>query len=434
TTVYLNRQVETALNGMAAVFDRLGPAELARQVDYAVAYDARRVNMIGVFDAAGRPVAGNLRFVPSGIPQDGAWHRFTYLPALRAAPGGAGQAWPAAVGASTGTAIARVSRLTDGGTFVLGRDVSQMLEVRNVILDALIGGGAAILALGLAGSFALATRPLRRIRAIRSVAQRIMLGELQLRIPQTGRHDELELLSATVNRMLDEIARLLIEVKSATDTIAHDLRTPLTRLRASLYRALQDEGLTDRPRALLEQALADTEALLARFRALLRIAEIEARERRAGFVRVDLGELVRKLGELFEPLAEEKSVAFAVDAGAVGTIEADPDLLFEALSNLLDNAIKFTPRGGAVRVVLAVGSGGPRIDIHDSGPGIAASEREAVLRRFYRASRTRGAGGYGLGLSIVAAVMALHGFKLEFQDCEDGAHVTVDCWPHPFAK
>jgi len=221
-----------------------------------------------------------------------------------------------------------------------------------------------------------------------------------------------------------------VEVKSVTDTIAHDLRTPLTRLRALLYRTLQESDSKTRQFANYEQAIGETDTLLRRFHALLRIAEIENRQRHAGFAQVDLRKVAEEIKNLFEPLAEEKGVHLRDTIEPVGEIIADPDLLFEAVSNLVDNAIKFTPVGGFVEIILTPTSQGPRMEIRDSGPGVSVQDRQAVLQRFYRSPNAAVATGFGLGLSIVSAILRLHHFRLEFQDAVQGTNLRLDCWPH----
>jgi signal transduction histidine kinase len=418
TESYLTRQVDTVLNSMVATYSHMDRAELPNQVTESILYDARHINLIGIFSSDGKPVAGNLRYVPQILKSDGELHEFRYGPSLRdRAP-------------VSGVAVAGATRLPSGEWLVLGRDVTQLAELRLVIERALIVGGGGILLVGLAGGLALSIRPLRRINDIREITQKIMLGDLQLRIPLSGRHDELDILARTVNSMLDEIARLLAEVKSVTDTIAHDLRTPLTRLRALLYRTLQESDSKTRQFANYEQAIGETDTLLRRFHALLRIAEIENRQRHAGFAQVDLCKVAEEIKNLFEPLAEEKGVHLRDTIEPVGTILADPDLLFEALSNLVDNAIKFTPAGGFVELVLMPTSLGPRMEIRDSGPGVSIQDRQAVLQRFYRSPNAAVASGFGLGLSIVSAILRLHHFKLEFQDAARGTYLRLDCWPH----
>ena len=424
TSSYLVHRVDDSIYGMAGNFKNLAPDNVAHEVDEALAYDLRRSDLYGLFTADGKAIAGNMKALPPNLPVDGNIHQFAHqsIPAFRS-PASATQT-------VNGLAHALVQRLANGNILIIGRDFTQLAEIKAIILNALIGSGTVILFIGLLSGFALSLSPLRRISAIRATSRRIMQGELSLRMPLSNRHDELDMLSTIVNAMLEEIERLLTEVKGVTDTLAHDLRTPLTRLRLMLYRAQQQLTPGHPQQALLENALGETDSLLIRFRALLRISEIENHQRKSGFKSVNPEEVLMQLVELFEPLAEDASVNLTLQCEATPTIEADPDLLFEALSNLVDNAIKFTPAGGSVWIKLSQMNSMPRIDIIDTGCGIPVSEREAVLLRFHRSNTAQAhhnKEGYGLGLSIVAAVMRLHGFSMQFQDTEFGTHVTVYC-------
>ena len=424
TSSYLVHRIDDSIISMASNFNQLAPDKVSLEVQEVLVYDLRRSNLYGLFRADGTVIAGNMRSMPAGLPADGQIHQFAQL-SLPPYPSPTNSVQPV-----NGQARALVRRLADGNILIVGRDFTQLAEIKAIILNALLGSGAIILFIGLLSGFALSLSPLRRINAIRATSDRIMQGELSLRMSVSGRHDELDMLATIVNTMLEEIERLLTEVKSVTDTVAHDLRTPLTRLRLTLYRA-QQQLLPDQPQhQLLDQALEETDALLGRFRALLRISEIENWQRKSGFLSVNPEEIVNQLFELFEPLAEDAGVSLTLHCEAGGMIDADPDLLFEALSNLLDNAIKFTPAGGSVWIRLSQPDGIVKIDIIDTGCGIPVSEREAVLLRFHRSSTAQhhpDKEGYGLGLSIVAAVMRLHGFSLIFQDTELGTHLSVLC-------
>jgi signal transduction histidine kinase len=273
----------------------------------------------------------------------------------------------------------------------------------------------------------LSLSPLRRIRAIKSASDRVVEGDVRARLPIAGRHDELDMLAGIVNAMLDEVERLVKEVKSVCDSVAHDLRTPLTRLRAKVYRMQQDLREQPRHRDAAEQAVAEIDTLLGRFNALLRISEIEDRARRDGFAEVDLAAIIQQTLELYEPLADERGVRIAYLPRVVPHIYGDGELLFEALNNLVDNAIKFTPAEGTVVVALVDAPDGPRIDIIDTGPGIPAEERETVLQRFYRGESARDLPGSGLGLSIVSAIVRVHRFTLEIADAPSGTRVSLHC-------
>jgi len=218
-------------------------------------------------------------------------------------------------------------------------------------------------------------------------------------------------------------------VQVVGQNVAHDLRTPLNRLRALLYRTSQCLGEGQPGHAAVEQALKETDDLLARFRALQRIAEIDRRARRAGFAAVSLEPLLRNVHELYEPLAEEAGQTLALELCPTEPIQADGELLFEAVSNLVANAIKFTPPGGRVVLKLSAAPEGPRIQVIDSGPGVPEGERESVLQRFYRSPSHEQTPGSGLGLSIVAAVVRLHDFRLTLADASPGLRVAIDGWP-----
>jgi signal transduction histidine kinase len=224
--------------------------------------------------------------------------------------------------------------------------------------------------------------------------------------------------------MMDEVERLMSEVKGATETIAHDLITPLTRASTQLHRLQQADSAGSEDFVRLT---AEVDGVLDRFRAILRISELEARSRRAGFLQVDLVDIVTPVVDLYQPLAEAGGVWLSAAGERGKMIEADPKLLIEAVSNLVDNAIKFSGSGGAVQVRLGEDPAQPQIIIQDNGPGIAAEEHDAVLQRFYRSERNRLTPGTGLGLSIVAAIIRLHGFTLTLEDARPGLRIIIDC-------
>jgi signal transduction histidine kinase len=272
---------------------------------------------------------------------------------------------------------------------------------------------------------------MRRVADMRRVTTRIANGDLGERLPIGGR-DELDMLCHLVNHMLAEVERLMNEVKGACDGIAHDLRTPLVRLRlqlANLAERVRDSG-DETANKLVANARVEADSILDRFGAMLRISEIGALQRRSGFDVVSLQTLVDELCDLYQPLAEEKSIKLRSRTEAVEPVHADRALLFEAFSNLLDNAIKFAPAGGDVSVELWSRRAGPQLVIADNGPGIPVSERNAVLNRFYRVEQTRHIPGTGLGLGIVSAIVRLHDFELRIGGEDCGTTITIDCWPH----
>jgi signal transduction histidine kinase len=373
-------------------------------------------------------------------------------------------------------------RRPDGRVLIVARDLTQIVHVRDTIIRALLVGGALCLAGGIVVGLVLSVRQVRRVRDIRRATLRISQGHLHQRLPVGGR-DEIDLLAHLVNHMLDEVERLMHEVKDACDGIAHDLRTPLAHVRGLLGQIAEQPATRNAPatRALVEQARAQSDLLLMRFKAMLRISEIGSLQRRGGFAEVDLQSLVEEVGGFYEPLAHSRSVSWTVVTEPVGVIHGDRALLFEAFSNLLDNAIKFADcgardvvqpsgkggevmhaggertgdsageasaeadsHGGAVTLRLRSGLSGPVVDIVDNGPGIAAGERQAVLQPFYRSERTMHVEGSGLGLGVVMAVLRVHDFSLHISaanlgapNAQDvsrpGARMTIECWPRTLA-
>lgn len=342
----------------------------------------------------GEPIVGNIRL--SGRVRPG--HAFTI-------PEQAGGHAPVRV---------LTERTATGETIVLGRDISQIRDLRRHLLLILLGSGLAGSAAVLAAAVALSLAPLRRVQALARASGRIAAGDLAVRMPILGRHDELDQFAGTVNRMVDEVSHVVGQVKIATDAIAHDLRTPLARTRAALHRLRQRESLPQAEVGIVADALADLDAVIERFGALLRISELEAAGRRSGLRQMALAPLLDELVELYQPLAEERGVTLALDIDVVAPFEADGELLFEAVGNLLDNAIKFAR--SAVLLRARQEASGPVLEVVDDGPGIPTAERGAVLRRFHRTATAAAVEGTGLGLAVVSAILRLHGFALELDD------------------
>jgi signal transduction histidine kinase len=416
TARYLENVVDRILEQRLHFLATVDRSRLPELLAATTSLDLRGAMSFGLFDAEGRYLLGDIDQVPPELPVDGEVH-----PLPRGVSRLSGQR-----GSRTrGVALRRSG---DELLLVLVRDYGNVDRVGTIIRGGLLWAMSLTLIPGLLGGFLLARGPLHRVRGIEAAIEPIMRGDLRARLPISGRRDELDMLAAIVNRMLDQIERLLGEVKGVSDSIAHDLRTPLTRLRAQLYR-LQREPLDGASSALLlERCLGDTDALLDRFRALLRISELEDLRRRAGFRQVDVSDILRRVHELYAPLAEDRTLEFSLQAAQVPLVNADADLLFEAVTNLVSNAIKFTPPGGRIVLRTQADSQGARIEVLDNGPGIAPEEREAVLQRFYRTQRDQHRPGFGLGLSIVAAIVKLHGFRLEIGANEPtGSCMTIYC-------
>jgi signal transduction histidine kinase len=318
-------------------------------------------------------------------------------------------------------------RMSTGETLLIGRDITPIVDLRKRVLAILVWSGLAIALAVLVSGIALSLAPLRRVRDLQRTSREIAAGDMEARMPLMGRGDELDLFAGTVNSMVEEVGRVIAQVKGVTDAVAHDLRTPLTRVRSQLYRVRQAPGVETQTAAMIEAATQDLDVVLERFAALLRISELEASGRRAGFGTIDLDALIESIRDLYDPLAEDRAVTLDFVRSGGACVRGDGKLLFEALSNLVDNAIKFVPVGGRVLIALAGEAGAPVIEVRDDGRGIAVDERRAVLRRFHRGADAGDVPGSGLGLSVVAAIVHLHGFVLEFDDGNPGLIVRIRC-------
>jgi signal transduction histidine kinase len=282
-------------------------------------------------------------------------------------------------------------------------------------------GLALILALALLGAVVVSRSRIRRIAKIDEVLGEVMAGDLSRRIPIDGTSDDIEDLSEKLNRMLGELSNLVEGVRRVSDSIAHDLRTPLARLKTRLERLRRG-----RPDEEIGEAIDEADRLLSTFGALLRIARIESGERgRAGFAAVDLTSLIDDVAELYRPLIEEKGSRLTLHNAPRVVVQADRDMLFQAVANLVDNAIKHTPGGGRIEISLTPRNGGAEIIVADDGSGIPPEEREKVRERFYRLDRSRTTPGAGLGLSLVSAVAARHEGELRLEDNEPGLRAVL---------
>jgi signal transduction histidine kinase len=310
--------------------------------------------------------------------------------------------------------------LPSGYELFVGRQDDQRDAVIDVILSQLVGGVLLTVILGMIGGVILTGSVVSRLEVINDVSREIMTGDLTARIPTKGTGDEYDRVADNLNRMLDQINVLMTEVKRVSDNISHDLRTPLTRLRNRLEQLLDDRQDRKTQRAVVERAIEDSNGLLDTFNALLRIAEINSGSRRARFAELDLGGILQDVYELYEPVAAERDQTVALHIPASAIIRGDKDLLFQAITNLVDNAIKHTPGGGPIDISLKANRTEVTVSVADSGPGILPEERNAVFNRFYRTESSRTTPGSGLGLTLVAAIAELHGARIELGDNKPG--------------
>ena len=391
----------------------LPQARLLDALDERLSGDVHRNRYVAVFKPDGSRVMGNVSALPHLLDPDGRAH---LVELQRSEPRG--------LGPDDAQAVA--CPLAAGGTLLLAHDLDDLNHLRGLVLRAIGLSALPAVLLALLGGVALSVRAQVRVQGVRLTTERIIAGQLRERLPVRGSRDAFDLLSLNVNRMLDRIEELMAEVRAVGDDIAHELRTPLTRLRAGLERGCEEAGTPEEIRAVGEKAMLEIDQALSIIVALLRIREIEQVQRRSHFQAVDLEQIVRTAMDLYGPNAEAKSLTLRLSVERVAPFAGDPDLLMEAVANLIDNAIKFTGPGGHVQVNLSPrAEGGATIIIADDGPGIRPDERDAVLNRFHRASSAARLPGHGLGLSLVAAITKLHGFELKIDGGEVGCTVTI---------
>jgi signal transduction histidine kinase len=329
------------------------------------------------------------------------------------------------------SALVRVTQLSGGFRLLVGRDLEERSRMREIITAAARGSFALVIVLGLAGGFFVTRRVLRRFDAMTETTQRIMAGDLSERLPIAGTGDELDRLASNLNDMLERIEALMRGLKEVSDNIAHDLKTPLTRLRNRCEEALRSARGEPEYRAALESMLEESEGLIRTFDALLMIARAESGHSRENMTLFDAADIVRGVGELYEPVAEEKGLDLKVEASAPARVRGNRELLSQALANLVDNAIKYSQppeeTSGTSEIVLSAREeeGRVLISVADRGPGIAQPDRVRAVERFVRLPESAAQPGSGLGLSLAAAVATLHGGTLTLEDNAPGLRVVI---------
>ena len=344
--------IEADIKGLAEQYEQRGTPGVAAIISERVRKDPGGRTVYLLTDPLRRPLVGNLSKWPTVAPDASGWIEFELQD--RDAPDG-----------EVYLARARPFVLLDGLNLLVGREVRELVRTRDMVINAVIWGSAITLALALAGGIAMSRSTTRRIEAINQTSREIADGALDRRIPTLGTDDEFDRLAIQLNEMLDRNQSLMEGLRHVTDNIAHDLRTPLSRLRQTLE-SLDENGLSKTGRTTrIDRAIAEADGLLSVFNALLRITQIEAGGRRENFATIDIGELLRDVAELYEPVAEEKNLSFSLRCDETTSIEGDRDLLFQAIGNLADNAVKYAPPGGSVTMHAADRT----VTVSDTGPG-----------------------------------------------------------------
>src|SRR6266852_3757347 len=402
-TARSDRVITVELDGIAG----LSPERRLEAIDEKLRQDPRGVQVAAIFAADGHRIAGNLESLPPHLRID--------------AP-------------AQGTDVVRTDRnsrehqviraigrrMRNGDVLILGRNVDEAGEISHVVGQALALGLLPGFCLCLLAGAWLSVRAQKRVEEVNQRVQRIIAGDLSERLPHRNVDEPFSKLAVIVNGMLDEMETMIHALAGVGNDIAHDLRTPLTRARLTLERGRTNATSLEQLQTVADKAITGIDQSLAIITALLRLAEIENSRRSAAFGTVSLHEMLREVCDIYEPIAENKSIDLRVGVQQRLSVRGDRDLLFEAVANLVDNAIKFTPEGGRVDIELIRGDNETTVRVTDTGPGINDQEREAVLRRFYRSDKIRSAPGVGLGLNLVAAIVKLHGFRLAIHPGQGG--------------
>jgi len=388
------------------------PRELSVRVHDVLAADEHRTRFAAVFDARGRRLAGNVLHLPTAASRDGAIFQFEGIRDNER-------------GRKVEDMRVALRHLPGGRTVLIGNDLDALDQSRHDLFMAIAAGALPALCVALGLGLTLGVASQQRVRRIESALDRIVAGDFSGRLPVANGSGEVDRIAFGVNRMLEAIETLLDEVRGVGDDMAHDLRTPLGRVRAQLERSRGSARTSDELRMAIDRAIGGLDQALTVIVAILRIGEIEHRARRSGFANVDLAEIVREVVELYAPIAEDAGVELAAVATVAVPVDGDRALLFEALANLTDNAIKFAASGGQVSVRACRDRGRAMLVVRDDGPGIAPEDRAAMLKRFVRADKSRHVAGNGLGLSLVAAIARLHDCALTIEAGSPGCVVTL---------
>ena len=407
TAGLLDRQVEAAVRadarGLAERWEEGGIPALVLTIQDRLAENVDDDAIYLLANPLGRPLAGNLAHWPDVVRRTDGWYE---LPVKRAGIASVG--------------LVHRYDLPGGFRLLVGRDVRNRAQLRRLLTDALLWAMGVVAIMVTIGAAVVRSLFRRTLANVSATATAIAAGDLTRRVRLSGRGDEFDQLAETINDMLDRIARLMDGVRQVSNAIAHDLRTPITRARTRLEDAALHAATPEDLRAAIERATVDLDGIVAVFQALLRISEIEAGSRRSAFAGFDLAPVLADIAELYGAVAEEKEVALAVELPTHLPAYGDQALVQQAVANLLDNAVKFSPPGSTVR--LAVRSRGGQVDIvvADQGPGIPEADRTRATERFFRGETARSTPGAGLGLALVQAVAQLHGGALVLEDAAPG--------------
>jgi signal transduction histidine kinase len=419
-TEQITETVDAEITGLSEQYRQGGIRRLVVVVDSRARRPGSSLYLVTTF--TGEALAGNVTALAPGILDNPGWTETVYrrLDETEAPE-------------HDHNALVQVFQLPGGFRLLVGRDLDERERLYHIVLSAGRWSVALVIVLGLAGGLFVTRRVLRRVDAMTETTRTIMAGDLGGRLPVTGTGDELDRLAENLNAMLERIEALMYGLKEVSDNIAHDLKTPLTRLRNRTEEALRTAKSETEYRAALEATIEESEGLIRTFNALLMIARVESGQARDDMSEFDAAEIAHDVGELYEPLAEQKGIALKVEADTPAKVRGNRELVSQALANLVDNAIKYTePRersvnGATPEIVVRALSEGDRIllTVADRGPGIAEADRARVVERFVRLEQSRSQPGSGLGLSLASAVARLHGGDLTIADNQPGLKSVI---------
>ncbi|MEQ8818454.1 MAG: HAMP domain-containing sensor histidine kinase [Thalassobaculum sp.] len=400
--------VASEMRGLIEHFSESGLADLMQTVRDRSAVPAEAEPVYLVVDGLGNRLAGNLLAWPPTILPDGGWRKVELYRR--------GEENPILIGA-------RGYELIGGVRLLVGRALEGRVAIQDAIGESLLWALAALWAMAVGGGILLSRTVLRRVGEVAAINREVMVGELGRRVPVRGSGDEFDRLADSMNAMLSRIEELMVGMRTVTDSVGHDIRSPLTRLRNRLERARLAGASEAEREAALDAAVADVDLTLDLLGRLLDIARAESGLQRGEMAAVDLGAVARDVVDLYEPIAEDRGMVLEADAGREIAIAGHAELLAQALSNLVDNATKYARR--RIRVDAWQDENAARVAVTDDGPGIPAGDRERATERFVRLDPSRSGKGAGLGLSLVAAVARLHGGHLELADAQPGLRAVL---------
>ena len=409
TSAYVRSRSDRAIMAehvdLRDVYERSGREELIGVIRQRAAEKAFAGHIYFLMDSSSAVLAANLGAWPPTTVTSSGWTEFR-------APSPQGTTGPLVRGMT--------DTFASGDRLLVGRDISDLDHFTGEIETAVISGVSLIFVLAAVASILVTRRTVGRIEQINATSRAIMASGLDKRIPLRGTHDEWDRVAANLNLMLERIETLMGEVKQVSDNLAHDLRTPLTRMRGRLEKAYHGKHFGEDAQVLIGDTIADLDAVLRIFTSITRIAQIETQVRKQAFRTVNLVEIAREVVELYDAAAEQSGSRLTMTGNGEVPVIGDRDLIFDAIANLVDNAIKHGRPGGHVVVASETVNGSPVVSITDDGPGIPANQHEQVFKRFYRLEQSRYTPGNGLGLSLVAAVARLHGARIEMSDNAPG--------------